>query len=300
MALASRSVHASLESTFRAIFISELDAAEDGPLDRLKMVIQSTGHIEDYSWLNDMAVMREWFGERKIADYQAVNYTITNQEWESTIGVRRRDIMNDKLSLYESQVQALARADKLKRRAELTARMTAGDAAASLGYDGVAFYATTHPNAGALADQRNVRTSAALSGANFDQAILDMESLVNHRGEPLGIRPNFLTVGPALRATARDLFGKEFDANGASNVYNKSIEWTVDNFIGAAVTDWWVHDTSHALKPFVEQNRLPQPLFEAMAQGSEYAMLNKIFLYGVYDYFAYGYGFWQTSHMSSA
>lgn len=63
-----------------------------------------------------------------------------------------------------------------------------------------------------------------LNATNFDTAIAAMMSLKNDEGEPLGIKPNLLVVGPSNRAAARALIEAETLAAGASNTNYKAVE----------------------------------------------------------------------------
>ena len=88
-------------TAFNTIFNKALTEVQ--PLyTEIATVVPSTTDSETYAWLGDIPGMREWIGDREIQ-------TIKNKNFESTISVDRNAVDDDKLGLYNVQIQALAR-----------------------------------------------------------------------------------------------------------------------------------------------------------------------------------------------
>ena len=88
---------------------TELSLAVGGREQLTATVVPSTTDSETYAWLGDIPGMREWIGDREIQNITASGYTIKNKNFESTISVDRNAVDDDKLGLYNVQIQALAR-----------------------------------------------------------------------------------------------------------------------------------------------------------------------------------------------
>lgn len=69
-------------------------------LGAIATTINSTSAEEIYGWLGDIPKLREWIGDRQVKALSAKGYSIRNRKFESTIGVARDDIEDDKLGLY--------------------------------------------------------------------------------------------------------------------------------------------------------------------------------------------------------
>lgn len=65
--------------------------------------------------------------------------------------------------------------------------------------------------------QQAVGSKAALSAANYEAARLKMRTWKRDGGDPLGIVPTHLIVGPANEAAARAILTREFITGGESN-----------------------------------------------------------------------------------
>ena len=73
-------------------------------------------------------------------------------------------------------------------------------------------------------------STETLSASNFDSAMEAMMSFKDPEGEPLGIRPNILVVGPSNRSQALAILEAQYLASGASNTNYKSVELIVSPY----------------------------------------------------------------------
>lgn len=81
--------------------------------------------------------------------------------------------------------------------------------------------------------QYAVSSRDALTRANYQAAIVMMQSFKRDGGDPWGIQPTLLVVPPALRAAAREILVAERLANGASNTEFGTADLHVEPLLAA-------------------------------------------------------------------
>lgn len=112
-------------------------------MDRVAMTLMSTTASNTYGWLKDISGLREWIGPRVIDALSEASYTITNKDFEKTIGVDRKNIEDDNLGIYKTNFEMLGR-----QAAALPQQMVFDQL--KLGFttncwDGQYFFDTDHP-----------------------------------------------------------------------------------------------------------------------------------------------------------
>lgn len=70
-----------------------------------------------------------------------------------------------------------------------------------------------------------------LNATNFDAAVTKMMLLKSDEGNPLGVRPNLLVVGPGNRAAARTLIKNALLTNGGTNPNFEEVEILVTEYL---------------------------------------------------------------------
>lgn len=89
------------------------------------------------------------------------------------------------------------------------------------GYDGVALVATNHPRSKSDATTvSNSMGTKALTEANLEEAIIQLEGLGDDRGEQTAAMATHLIVGRQMRMTALKLTGSPQEAESANNAIN--------------------------------------------------------------------------------
>ncbi|MAY75228.1 MAG: head protein [Phycisphaerae bacterium] len=111
---------------------------------RVATVINSTSKSETYGWLGKFPKMREWVGDRVIKDMEAKGYTITNKDFEATVGVDRNDIEDDNLGVYGPLMQEMG-VSAAQQPDDLTFGLMAQGTTETC-YDGQYFFDTDHPS----------------------------------------------------------------------------------------------------------------------------------------------------------
>jgi phage major head subunit gpT-like protein len=292
-----------LQQSFNALFQrSMMGVSPIWPL--VAMEIQSVHAAEIHQWLGRVPQMREWVDTKQVDGLHGFQFTITNKDYESTLGVNRNHIVDDMLGLYLPRIQemglrAATHPDKL-----LSAARVAG--AATVCYDGQFFYDTDHSE-GDSGTQSNLLTGSGVTTANlatdFRAARAAMLKLKDDRGEPLiesamlldrANPPFVVTCPPDLQGHFEELLNATM-LNNTSNVLQNAARLVVDVRL-ADTNDWYLDYVGNVVKPFINQTR-QAPMFVSLTDpnSSERVFMQKEFLYGVEERRAVDYGLWQYS-----
>jgi phage major head subunit gpT-like protein len=277
-----------VKSVFQDAFV-----ASKGPWSELATVIPSTTNAENYSWLGEIPVMRQWLDERQIRDLKEYSQTITNYPYEATIGIDRSVIEDDQTGQVKIRVMSLAEAasafyDKLY----FDTLAANGNA-----YDGTAFFHANHSNL----------ITTVFSGDALGDAIAAMENrkLPTETTEPMPITVTDLLVPTALRFSAASVLNSHYwpDSSGAgahaANPYKGIVRlWWSSRL--ATSTEWYLFDCSHAVRPIIIQERVA-PEFNALdnPDTSESAFMRDKYLYGARARAGAGYGLFQYAYKST-
>jgi phage major head subunit gpT-like protein len=65
------------------------------------MTVPSAARDEQYGWMGQFPNLREWIGPRHVHGLRSHSFTITNKKFESTAGVGRDDISDDRLGVFK-------------------------------------------------------------------------------------------------------------------------------------------------------------------------------------------------------
>lgn len=131
--------------------------------ERLAMVVTSTSPNETYGWLKDTGTFREWIGDRIIQNLSEAGFVIINKPFESTVGVSRENIEDDKIGLYSARFKQMGADAKRHPDTLLFPLILAGFT--SVCFDGQYFYDTDHPVLDAKGIVQSVSNSGGGAGA---------------------------------------------------------------------------------------------------------------------------------------
>lgn len=134
---------ARLYTALSAVFNAAFQGSETF-YEKVAMTVPATTRIMDYKFLLDFPMMREWIGDRKIKDIKPEAFLVETKDWESTVEVKRNDIEDDQLGLYNPIVAALG--EEAKKHPDRLIAQLLIDAWTGLCYDGVPFFSTDHPS----------------------------------------------------------------------------------------------------------------------------------------------------------
>jgi phage major head subunit gpT-like protein len=289
---------ASLSAIFtglKTIFNNALKA-QPGNWQATAMEVISTTAGEDYAWLSRFPKMRKWIGDKHIKSLEAGKYYKKNEDWEATIAVKRNDIEDDTLGIYNTQSQMAGSA--AAELHDIIVDDLKNNAFTETGIDGQYFYDTDHVvNGASVSNKLTAVLSAATpaaAAASYGAARIAIQKFKDEEGMPLRLMPDTLEVPPALEAVAKKLLEAEKLDDQSPNPYRGTAKLLVNPAL-TSDTAWFLHVTSKAVKPFIVQMR-KRPVF--VSQTSEEN--DDVFMKAEYKFGAEAratgmYGFWQLS-----
>lgn len=133
----------SLRTGFNTIFQSALTDAVTPTWNKIAMYATSTGAEETYPWLGRIKGMTEWLGDRQIQELSKDGFKIVNREFENTVGVRGKDIDDDRIGIYRPMFQELGQS-AAEFPDQLCWPLLKGGFTAKC-HDGQYFFDTDHP-----------------------------------------------------------------------------------------------------------------------------------------------------------
>jgi len=153
---------------------------------------------------------REWIGEKTREVPMISNKSVSLRSYYKAMSVKRLDLRLDNLGVLEGAIrtflgeQALAVYDKYA-----TEMLVSNSGAGPTGYDGVDVFSATHPRGGTSGGTWSNLTTSALDYATFDTALIGIQGWLDTKGDPKGVFPDTLMVGPKLRKKAQEVTGAD-------------------------------------------------------------------------------------------
>ncbi len=274
---------------------------QDGVAEQLATIINTTIPVQRYGWLAANPVMREFIDERRPQGIGQNSWSIADKTFEATLAVDRKAMEDDQLDLIRLRVRDMAERVAVHRHQLVVEALVAGEASTS--YDGAAFFGTHSMGVGGSAENTGLD---ALSSSTLATSMSTMMGFTDDQGIPLGIIPDTLLVGPSNWWTALELVESvtavhKSDANSTNhkNVFRGKLKVVLSPFLrGASAANWFLLDTTRAMRAIILQQRSDVPIeFTALEGGSssEAAFMRDQYLYGVRGRYNVGYGLWQTA-----
>ncbi|MGR3981759.1 MULTISPECIES: Mu-like prophage major head subunit gpT family protein [unclassified Pseudoalteromonas] len=158
----------------QALFTGYKKEFEDGKSEaepqyqKIATVIPSTSASNTYGWLGKFPTLAKWVGDRNVQSMKSHVYTITNDDYESTVGVERNDIEDDNLGVYAPIFKEMGSAAEIHPDEMCFPLLAAGFTTPC--YDGQYFFDTDHPVAenadgtGAVESVSNMTEDAGYTG----------------------------------------------------------------------------------------------------------------------------------------
>jgi phage major head subunit gpT-like protein len=295
--LITKAVLQALQTSVSQIFRS---AYRDTPTPILQLATRVTSNhkVETYGWMQRLLEMREWIGPRVIQGLNTQAYTLENKKFEATLGVDVDEIADDSLGLFAPRVAEFGRvAARLWERLLIDALVN-GNAATSLGFDGLPFFSTAHTlnPAGTQSNSISGATSA-FSETNLDIAINAMRRYTGEDGRFLGVNPTHIVIPPELEMTVRKVLKANLVANGGTNVFNGLLDIIVIPELPASGTQgatsvWYLVDLSAPIKPLLLQVRKPVTLVSKANLDDDNVFWQQQYFWGLDARGVAGYGPW--------
>lgn len=274
---------------FRTIFMEAYQAHTDDPIMRLAWRTTSTAAEEVWHWLGALPGMEKLIDEIKVKNIQAHNFTIANDEWESTVAVKEADIQRDRLGVYTPLVSSMGMIARQHDAEQIAGLLVNGFTQKC--YTGKNFFDTNHEPipGGSKFTNKGVKK---LSAANFEAARSNLRQRKNAAGRVMGIgRELVLIVTPKNETLGREILEAERNAAGATNTNRNTARLEVSAEIGALNEDaWFLGDFAHPMKPLIVQDEKAVDLLALDDPESDHVFKKHEFLYQAYKRAGYGYG----------
>jgi phage major head subunit gpT-like protein len=276
-----------LRTTFGAQFQSGFDSATTFA-DKISTETGSQNAQNLYGWIAQQLKARKWKGPRLVRNLSERSYMLENEEYEVTVGIPRKDIINDNLGIFANQTMPQVGNAIAKIPDDLVVSVMQNNAVC---FDGGNFFATNHPtydDSGST--YANLFGSSALDATNFNTVWAAMSSYVGEDGKPLGVNPNLLIVPPQLKRAALEIVNATFAVGaGGTNVTAENVlkGWAdvlVIPELGNQPTVWYLADVSRGIMPFVKQVREPYSFVAKDSPTDDNVFMNNEFVYGGYWY----------------
>lgn len=110
---------------------------------QIATLVRSTTGTEKYEWLGEWPAIRKWIGDRVLKELMASNYSVENEDYESSIRVKKKHIEDDQLGIYAPMFQEMGRTTAAFPDELVFALLAAGFAKKC--FDGQLFFDTAHP-----------------------------------------------------------------------------------------------------------------------------------------------------------
>ncbi|WP_323772054.1 Mu-like prophage major head subunit gpT family protein [Antarctobacter sp.] len=147
---------------FQTIYSDAYLAAEVN-WDKIAMTVASEGSEETYGWLGMFPQFREWVGPRVVQNLTAHGFTILNKKFESTVGIPRDNISDDRLGVFKPAFSEMGQLARTHPEELIFALLAAGFTSPC--FDGQNFFDTDHPVTAPDGTTTMVSNSGGGSGA---------------------------------------------------------------------------------------------------------------------------------------
>lgn len=264
---------------------------------------------EEYPWLGQNPAVRKWEGERSAQELRGDKVILVNDDYESTVRVKLRDLRRDKTGQTAARMSEMGgRVGQLPLKL-LSALILANGTA----YDGAAFYSNSH-SVGRSGTIDNLMTNAdgglaggatpttAQMAANILAMIARLLSFKDDQGEPMNEgASSFLVMVPVnLLGATLGAINDQFLSGGAANTL-KSSGFSVKAAANARLStaadatpdDCYLFRTDAGIGAMIYQEELRA--LDELGPDSEHAFKFNEVLFGAHISGTAGYGRFEYS-----
>lgn len=297
---------ANASTAYQAIFaeVFQGDSAHAENYNKYCLVDSRIGSNYEFDFLSGFPLPREWKGKKVSKSTRANKHRIATKPYEATTSVDMIEY-NQQPALVGAQIRSWLGGARGFINKLVVDKLTD---TTGLGYDGVAFFSTVHPNDDGTTQSN--KTTSALSQTTFRAAATAMSAFTDSAGRPLGVKPSKLIVGPALQYIARDIIEAKSRTQGITGtgtldtstvvaaaaienvVSNDGVELIIEPFlVGTAANYWFLVGEAADAKPLVVNiARAPYP----QDNTAEYLPGNARYDFSIQAELGIGFGLWQT------
>ncbi|MPW30466.1 phage head protein [Agarivorans sp. B2Z047] len=149
-----------LQVTMSAAYTQGLDAASP-QWSMVASEVPSSGASNYYGWMADIPGIKEWIGDRQLADLGKYGYAVENKTWETSIKIKRETYEDDQIGIYSPIAKKFGQDVALFPDELSYGLLKLGFS--ELCFDGQPYFDTDHPN-GAQGVYSNIVGDPAATG----------------------------------------------------------------------------------------------------------------------------------------
>lgn len=273
-------------------------------------VDDSSGKVQN-NILANLPIMQTWVGARKEKQPRAYTFSITAVPYEATLYLKRTTISRDKTGTVAKAIGDFHRDNAPAYDRAVAAALDGSSGNGPTGYDAVALFNSAHPHVNSLSGHSNVSASTDLSHANFNTARTNMRAFKTEAGEPFGILPTHMRVGPSLEQRAKEILEAKTrvvysdmtaaettaavqNTTAMDNVWQGELQLVVDPRVTTYYCD--LFDLSKSVKPMILLVERPIEAVSQTDMEGDRRFNDDEFVFGLEGDHVATAGFWQTAY----
>ncbi|MBK1710581.1 Mu-like prophage major head subunit gpT family protein [Marichromatium gracile] len=270
----------------RATFNRALAAAETRH-QHFATVLDTDQIVEKMDWVGSLPNWRKWVGDKVLNAMAAHTYSLTCEEYESSIAVKRRDLEADRLGIY--RIQATSQGELAAYFPDERVADAINDAFTATCWDGKPFFATDHPTEhkdGTPATYSNMgatplsAATQAAAIASLGAGLQALRGMKNDRGRPVRIRDIRLLVPTALADVANVLATNDRLEDGKPNPYKGVVQVEVWEEL-TSDTAWFLMGEAGGLRPIVLVQRKRPTTAEVTDPNDSHVVRSGEFIFSI-------------------
>lgn len=259
----------------------------------------SSGKQEDYADLGAVPMPVEYADMVQVRGTHEVSLTITNKDWEVTIGITHNAINDNRVGNLETWARQAGRNFEKHMDKLVFLALNAGDGTTyGKCYDGLSLFNDSHYDPGAeYTTTQDNKYALTLSLDNFETVKVAAARFKDGRGEYVGYDHDLLIVPPDLERIAAQITGNEWaydTANREINPYNGKVRMLVNPWLDT--TAWFLVASGEIVKPIIFQLRQAPKL---SIWDDEKAAEGGVRFFKFHARYYVGYGDWRTAIMGN-
>ena len=274
---------------------------------------ESDQESEEYRWLFQAPMMRQWVGGRHVKELASAGITIENLDFEATLDFSDKDLRRDKTGQSRVRIEEMADRTNSHWAKLLTDQINLGETV--VGYDGEFFFDTDHQegNSGTLsnklqvsisgigvpADERGTTTNptADTMEAAIRLGVQQMYGFKDDTGEPINeTASSFLCMTPVgLWSPGIAAVTVPSLSSGRTNTLAANPDLSIVSRANARLNytnKFVLFRTDGSVRPLIRQEEVP-PESSFLGRDSEYFHNNRRQQFGIYASRNVGFGRWQ-------
>lgn len=213
-----------LRTSFSIKFQGAISGVET-QYNQIATVVPSTSKSNTYGWLGQMPEFKEWVGDRQFKNLQEHSYSIENKTFEASVVVKRDDIEDDNLGVYDPIVKMMGEKGVKFPDKQVFDLLNAGWT--TLCYDGQNYFDTDHP------------VNATHDGSGADSSVPNVIIDPAYTGEPWYLLDVSQVLKPLIYQERRKLsLITKFNPNDESVYVSNNFSFGADLRCNAGFGFW--------------------------------------------------------------